>query len=210
VPLAPLAVAVRVVDEIAGVEREGRARRLAKRLAEDARPVRAHVVLRVAEIDKRELLRVAARRAEMKPLAPVHAVAHAVGVKRVGREAGEFRRVIVRLAEIGLERLGAGRDGFALERATRLVRDGKLRDRAHDRRIRAPRDGLRRRRIAAPREHDAVRERPRCEGEFVGVERGRDVRMAFVRGEREREERGEEWEGLGEVFHGRAGMRVMA
>jgi hypothetical protein len=210
VPLAPLAVAVRVVDQIARVEREGRARRLTKRLTEDTRPVRAHVVLRVAEIDKGELLRVAARRAKVKPLAPIHAIAHAVGVERVGHEAGEFRRMIVRLAKIGLQRLGARRHRLALERATRLIRDGKLRDRTHDRRIRAPCDSLRRRGIAAPRQHDAVGQGPRREREFVSVERRRDVRMAFVRGERERAKRGEEWEGVGEVFHGRAGVRVMA
>ena len=204
VPLAPLAVPVRVVDEIARVERERRARGLAKRLAEDARPVRADVVLRVAEIDERKFFRIATRGAEVEPLAEIHAVAHAVGVERLGCESGELCGVVVRLAEIGRERLGARGHGFAFERAARFVGDGKLRDAAGDRRIRAPGDGLRRRGIAAPREDDAVGQGARRVGEFVGVECGRNVRMALVRREWQREER-EEWERVVEAFHGTEG-----
>ena len=116
----------------------------------------------------------------------------------------------MRLAEIGGERLRARGDGFALERTAGFVGNRELGDRAHDGRIRSPRDGLRRRGIAAPREHDAVGQGPRCEGEFVGVDWGRDVWVTLVRGERERAEGGEEREGVGEVFHGRAGGGVMA
>ena len=200
-PLAPLAVPVRVVDEIAGMEREGRARSLTKRLAEDARPMRAHVVLRVAKIDERKFFRIATRRAEVEPLAEIHTVAHAVGVERLGCESGELCGVVVRLAEIGRERLGARGHGFAFERAARFVGDGKLRDGPGDRRIRAPSDGLRRRGIAAPREDDAVGQGARSEREFVGVECGRNVRMAFMRREWQREER-EERERVGQALHG--------
>ena len=170
------------------MERERRARSLAKRLAEDARPVRADVVLRVAEIDERKFFRIAARRAEVKPLAEIHAVAHAVGVERLRRESGELCGVVVRLAEIGRERLGARGDGFAFERAAGFVGDGKLRDGVRDRRIRAPGDGLRRGGIAAPREDDAVGQGARRVGEFVSVECGWDVRLALVGGERQREQ----------------------
>ena len=116
----------------------------------------------------------------------------------------------MRLAEIGGERLRARGDGFALERTAGFVGNRELGDRAHNRRVRSPRDGLRRRGIAAPREHNAVGQGTRSVGEFVGVEWGRDVRVPLVRGERERAEGGEEREGVGEMFHGRVGGGVMA
>ena len=102
-PLAPFGVAVGAVDEVAGVEGEGGPGGLAEGFAEDARPVGFHVVLGVAEIDEGEGGGLGFGGAEVEPLGPVGAVAHAVGVKGVGREVSEGDGVGVGFAEVGFK-----------------------------------------------------------------------------------------------------------
>ena len=107
-PFAPLVVVLGAVDQIAGVQREGGARRFAEGLAKHAGPVRAEIVLGVAEVDERERRRLAAGGAEVEPFAPVDPIAHAVGVEGVGCESGEFDGVVVGRTEVALEAYACG------------------------------------------------------------------------------------------------------
>ena len=153
------------------MKREGGAGRIAKGFAEDARPVGFDVVLGVAEIDEGEGRGLAFGGAEVKPLRPVGAVADAVGVKRIGSEAGELDGVEVGLTEIGGEIGGARRVVGGLELGI-VGGESELGQTALDAGGGAPSDGLGGRGIAGPREHDAVGQRRGGVGEFLGVGRG--------------------------------------
>ena len=153
------------------MKRKSGAGSIAKGLAEDARPVGFHVVLGVAKIDEGEGRGLAFRGAEVKPLGPVGAVADAVGVERIGGKAGEFDGVEVGLTEIGGEIGGARRVVGGLELGV-VGGESELGETAFDAGGGAPSDGLGGRRVAGPREHDAVGQRRGGVGEFLGVRRG--------------------------------------
>ena len=189
-PLAPLGIAVGAVDEIAGVEGEGRAGRIAKRLAEDARPMGFDVVLGVAKIDEGEGRGLAFGGAEVKPLGPVGTVADPVSVKRIGSKGGKLDGVEVDLTEIGGEIGGAGRVVGGLELGV-VGGGGELGETALDAGGGAPSDGLGGRGIAGPGEHDAVGQRCGRVGEFLRVGRGLPRVGGGIVGERGGGEEGE-------------------
>ena len=181
VPLTPLGVVDRGVDEIAGVNDELGVRPVRVGAPDHARPVLFDVVLRVSEIDERERLRLVRRRRELDPLAPVGAVADTVEVLGLGLEIGELDGVERgRQTGPGRHRSVARRrdgDGICLE-GRPPHRLGDLCLCAVHRRVGPPRNGLRRGRIPCPREDDPVRHRRRAVNELLG-ERHRRSREAW-------------------------------
>ena len=162
VPLAPLDVAVGVVDEIACVDHEARVGRVLIGGSDGARPVRAEVVLRVAEVDERHWLRLIAGGAGMEPLAPVLSVAHPVGIERIGHQTGEGRRMVMRGDVLALnlrqvEQFCRGFDRLSLGVERRLgTGEGDLRDSLVHGWVGAPGDAQRCGRILRPGERDAI------------------------------------------------------
>jgi hypothetical protein len=134
-PLAPLVVVVTLaqVHQVAGMQQQRGARLLADARPDHPREVGPDGVLGIAEIEEREWPETGRRGAKLQPFAPGILAAHAVGVERVGLEALEAHRVMVRQAIGGDERPGRAGDGGSREMQPRRVAGhGDLRDRCRD------------------------------------------------------------------------------
>src|SRR5205085_4105957 len=89
-PLTPLSIMICAVDKVARVDNKPCFGSVGVGSANDPRPERFDVVLRVPEVDKGERLHFVAGGAEVKPLAPVRPIPDSISILCVGRQSAEI------------------------------------------------------------------------------------------------------------------------
>lgn len=162
VPLGPFQVGIGAVDEVARMQIEAGRRGVAECAPDYAGPVHLDVVLGVAEVNETEGLVPVGGGGELLPCRPLGSRPNAINVRRLGVEAAKHGRMVTRVADLGSQHLGLGGERPSLGgKAGTILGDGDLDALRGGGGAGPPRDGLARRGVGGPRQHDAI-------GEFGG------------------------------------------